>query len=125
MEENYLTLRKNKSNLYTKITTESFKDSLNQFSLSLRKQKINDLIMSKRKIKKVELNNIFQFNSNNNQINKIDSNSEFEIKVFNFDDIIKQNDIIFMNHILILLIKILKKTFQLYYLISQINIQQK
>ena len=55
MEENYLTLRKNKSNLYTKITTESFKDSLNQFSLSLRKQKINDLIMSKRKIKKVEL----------------------------------------------------------------------
>ena len=94
MEENYLTLRKNKSNLYTKITTESFKDSLNQFSLSLRKQKINDLIMSKRKIKKVELNNIFQFNSNNNQINKIDSNSEFEIKVFNFDDIIKQNDII-------------------------------
>ena len=94
MEDNFLTLRKNKSNIFSKITNELFKDSLNQFSLNLRKQKINDLIMSKRKIKKETSNNIFQSNSNNIQKNKNDSNSEFEIKVFNFDEIIKQKDII-------------------------------
>ena len=40
MEDNYLTLRKNKSNLYSKITNELFKESLNQFSLNLIKKKI-------------------------------------------------------------------------------------
>ena len=86
MEDNYLTLRKNKSNLYSKITNELFKESLNQFSLNLRKEKINNLIMSKRKIKKETSDNIFQSNSYNIQINKIDSNSEFEIKFFSFDE---------------------------------------
>ncbi len=48
--------------------------------------------MPKRKIKKETSE--FQSNSYNIQINKIDSNSEFEIKFFNFDEIIKQKDTI-------------------------------
>ncbi len=42
--------------------------------------------MPKRKIKKETSDNIFQSNSYNIQINKIDSNSEFEIKFFSFDE---------------------------------------
>ncbi len=40
MEDNFMALRKTYSNLYSKITNELFKESLNQFSLNLIKKKI-------------------------------------------------------------------------------------
>ncbi len=88
MEDNYLVLRKDKFNKFNKITTDSFKESLIQFSLKLRKQKIHHLIMTKRKFIKKFQNENFQFISTN----YINYSEDFKTQIFYFQTIEKEKE---------------------------------
>lgn len=88
MEDNYLVLRKDKFNKFNKITTDSFKESLIQFSLKLRKQKIHNLIMTKRKLIKKFQNENFQFISTN----YINYSEDFKTQIFYFQTIEKEKE---------------------------------
>ncbi len=88
MEDNYLVLRKDKFNKFNKITTDSFKESLIQFSLKLRKQKIHNLIMTKRKLIKKFQNENFQFISTN----YINYSEDFKTEIFYFQTIEKEKE---------------------------------
>ena len=88
MEDNYLVLRKDKFNKFNKITTDSFKESLIQFSLKLRKQKIHNLIMTKRKLIKKFQNENFHFISTN----YINYSEDFKTQIFYFQTIEKEKE---------------------------------
>ena len=88
MEDNYLVLRKDKFNKFNKITTDSFKESLIQFSLKLRKQKIHNIIMTKRKLIKKFQNENFQFISTN----YINYSEDFKTQIFYFQTIEKEKE---------------------------------
>ena len=90
MEDNYLVLRKDKFNKFNKITTDSFKESLIQFSLKLRKQKIHNLIMTKRKLIKKFQNENFQFISTN----YINYSEDFKTEIFYFQTIEKEKELL-------------------------------
>ena len=90
MEDNYLVLRKDKFNKFNKITTDSFKESLIQFSLKLRKQKIHNLIMNKRKLIKKFQNENFHFISTN----YINYSEDFKTEIFYFQTIEKEKELL-------------------------------
>ncbi len=90
MEDTYLVLRKDKFNKFNKITTDSFKESLIQFSLKLRKQKIHHLIMTKRKFIKKFQNENFQFISTN----YINYSEDFKTEIFYFQTIEKEKELL-------------------------------
>ena len=90
MEDTYLVLRKDKFNKFNKITTDSFKESLIQFSLKLRKQKIHNLIMNKRKLIKKFQNENFHFISTN----YINYSEDFKTEIFYFQTIEKEKELL-------------------------------